>query len=184
MPNPPEIYVFRTALTVEEAVGALRSSMDESELDFIFKVNAAGRRPIIGNADEHQCRLMRRPGVFSSDYAGIFTANIFQERNCTRLDGEFVRVEFGLLGGSRNSRVAYITHIKIWITILAVFEVYNIVGTFLEPDHPIVNPPAVFAGLFLLILCTWYPFALRTRRMQREFVLNHVKTVLNASLTQ
>ena len=183
MPSESRMYVLRTQLTAAQVAEALRSSMDESALDFIFRVGAPGHRPIIGNADETQCRLMRRPGLFSSDYAGIFSANIFEERDCTRLDGQFVRVEFGLMGGSRNSRVASITSLKISIAALIVFEVYNVIGSFLENDHPLLNPPAVFAGLFLMVLCISYPIAIRTRKRQREFVLNHLKTILNASLT-
>jgi hypothetical protein len=177
------MYVLRTQLTAAQVAEALRSSMDESELDFIFRVGAPGHQPIIGNADETQCRLMRRPGLFSSDHAGIFSANIFEEQDCTRLDGQFTGVQFGFPGGLRNRRVVSIASIKILIPVLIAFEMYNIIGSLLENDHPFLNPPAVFAGVYLIILCISYPIAIRTRKRQREFVLNHVKTTLNASLT-
>lgn len=157
--------------------------MDASELDFIFKIRAKGHRPIIGNVDEHTCRLMRRPGLFSTDYAGIFSAAIFEERDCTRLDGSFVRIQFGFPLGSKNSKAGSTAVIKIWIAILIVFQAYNAIGSSLEPDHPILNPPAVVAGLFLVILIFSLPIVIRLRKQQREFILNHVKTVLNASLT-
>jgi len=155
--------------------------MDRSDLDFNFKISAKGHRPVIGNADEHECRLMRRPGLFSSDYAGIFSAAIFEERDCTRLDGRFVKVQLGFPLGSKNSKVGSITSIKIGILLLIGFQGYNMIGSFMEPDHAILNPAAVFAGLLLVVLCVSLPIVIWFRRQQREFILNHLKTVLNAT---
>jgi hypothetical protein len=184
MASEPEIYVFRTALTAAQTAEALRSSMDESELDFIFRVGAEGHRPIIGNADNHECRLMRRPGLFSNDYAGIFSAAIFEEWDCTRLDGQFVRVQFGFPLGSRNSNASSTTSIKIGILFLIGFQAYNIIGSFMEADHPILNPPSIFAGALLVAMCASYSIAIRAKKQQREFILRHVKAVLNASLSR
>src|SRR5579859_3619823 len=182
MASEPEIYVFRTALTAAQAAEALRSSMDESELDFVFRVSAEGHLPIIGSADDHECRLMRRPGLFSNDYAGIFSAAIFEEQDCTRLDGRFVRVQFGFPLGSRNSNASSTTSIKIGILLLIGFQVYNLMGSFMEADHPILNPPSILASALLIAMCASYPIAIRAKNKQREFILRHVKTVLNASL--
>jgi hypothetical protein len=182
MASEPDNYVLRTALTAEQTAGALRSSMDESQLDFIIRVNATGHRPIIGYVDGNECRLMRRPGFFSTDYAGIFDAAIFEERECTRLDGRFVKVQFASPFGPNNRNAPSLLMHKIWIVILIIFEAYNVVGSFIDADHPILNPPSVFAGIFLVFLCIAYPFVLRARRLQREFILNHLKTVLNATI--
>jgi len=157
--------------------------MDESELDFIFRVSAAGKRPFIGNADEHECRLMRRPGWFSSDYAGIFSAAIFEEQDCTRLDGCFTKVQFGFPLGSRNSKVGSVASIMVSIVALIGFQAYNAIGALMNADHPFLNPPSVVSGVLIAILFVWYLTAIRIKKEQREFILSHVKTVLNASLS-
>jgi len=184
MPGAQNIYVLRTAFATAQVVEALRSSMDENELSFLFRVSAEGNLPVIGNVEGNRCRLMRRPKLFSTDYAGIFDATIFEERDCTRLDGGFVKMEFGFPLGSNNRNSSSTAMIKIWIAILIIFQAYNFVGSFLESDHPLLNPIAVIAGLFLVILCILLPIAIRLRRQQREFIVNHLKKVLNATQTE
>jgi hypothetical protein len=182
MSEPAKIYVFRTSLTTEQVTKALESSMDESQLDFIFNIIVVGDLPFIGNVDKDECRLMRRPRFFSNDYAGIFTARISREQDETRLDGHFDRVRFGFPGGGRHSKAVDVSSIKIMVMISAIAEGYFIIASFFESDRALAYIPVVFFGLAFILICTSYWFALRTQRRQREFVLNHVKTVLQASL--